>query len=66
MQANVGGPDRILRILAGAALAVAAALGWIGAWGWIGLLVLASGVFRFCFAYRLLGLHTCHVCKSDK
>ena len=66
MQANVGGPDRILRIIAGLALIAAAALGWIGAWGWIGLLVLPSGVFRFCFAYRLLGLNTCGSCCSGK
>ena len=37
MKLNVGGIDRILRILVGLALIVAAALGYIGWWGYIGV-----------------------------
>ena len=66
MKANVGGIDRIARIVFGLVLIALAATGTIGAWGWIGLLVLASGVFRVCFAYRLLGLNTCGSCCSGK
>ena len=33
--------------------------GVIGVWGWIGLLPLATGLFRFCPAYPLLGISTC-------
>ncbi|NDC51059.1 MAG: DUF2892 domain-containing protein [Burkholderiaceae bacterium] len=32
--------------------------GVIGAWGWIGLVPLATGIFRFCPAYPLLGMNT--------
>lgn len=59
MSSNVGGLDRILRIVAGLALIGAAASGLIGAWGYIGIVPLATGLFRFCPAYRLVGLNTC-------
>jgi hypothetical protein len=28
-------------------------------WAWIGVLPLASGVFKFCLIYKLLGINTC-------
>lgn len=28
-------------------------------WAWIGVLPLASGVFKFCPTYKLLGINTC-------
>ena len=31
----------------------------VGPWGYLGLIVLATGVFRFCGAYTLLGINTC-------
>ena len=43
MTANVGGIDRILRIVAGLVLIALA----------------ATGVFRFCGAYTLFGVNTC-------
>lgn len=59
MTPNVGTIDRLIRIVAGAALIVLAALGKVGAWGYIGIVPLATGLFRFCPAYRLIGLTTC-------
>ncbi len=59
MKKNVGGIDRILRIVAGLVLIALAAAGQIGAWGWLGMLVLATGVFSFCGAYTLIGVNTC-------
>lgn len=58
MNVNVGTLDRTLRIGGGLALIVAAATGTIGAWGWIGLVPLATGLFRFCPVYPLLGINT--------
>ena len=55
MTANVGGIDRILRIVAGLVLIALAATGVVGAWGYLGVIVLATGVL----AYTLLGLNTC-------
>lgn len=56
---NMGTLDRVIRITAGAVLIGLAATGQIGAWGWIGVVPLATGIFRFCPAYRLLGIRTC-------
>lgn len=59
MNPNIGTADRILRIVAGLVLIALAATGTIGVWGWIGVVPLATGLFRFCPMYRLLGLNTC-------
>ncbi|WP_374289464.1 YgaP family membrane protein [Pseudomonas fluvialis] len=59
MKANVGTLDRALRIAAGLLLLGLTLAGFIGVWGWIGLLPLATGLFRFCPAYPLLGISTC-------
>jgi hypothetical protein len=58
MVANVGGIDRVLRIVAGVALTAWAALGG-PVWAWIGVIPLATGIVRFCPVYPLLGLSTC-------
>ena len=60
MNQNVGGIDRILRIVAGLVLMALAAANVVGMWGYIvGGIVLATGVFRFCGAYTLFGFNTC-------
>ncbi len=59
MKTNVGGVDRILRIVAGVALIGLAATGTVGIWGWIGVVPLLTGIFRFCPAYLLGGISTC-------
>jgi hypothetical protein len=55
---NVGGIDRILRIVAGLVLIGLAATGKVGAWGWIGLVPLATGTLRSCPLYSMVGLNT--------
>ena len=63
MKANVGGIDRMLRIVVGLALIVwAAALGG-PVWAWIGIVPLATGVIKFCPVYPIFGIRTC---SSDK
>ena len=61
MKLNVGGIDRILRIVVGIVLIGLAATGTVGWWGWLGVVPLATGLFRFCPMYRLLGMSTCPV-----
>ena len=64
MTKNVGGMDRVLRIVAGLALIVLAATGTIGPWGWLGVPVLATVIFSFCMPYQLFGFSTCAL-KTD-
>ncbi len=59
MNKNVGTIDRVLRITAGVVLIALAALGKVGWWGYFGIVPLATGLFRFCPAYTLLGMRTC-------
>ncbi|KRB28753.1 DUF2892 domain-containing protein [Acidovorax sp. Root70] len=63
MNINVGTVDRVLRVLAGLVLIALAATGTVGWWGWLGVVPLATGLFRFCPAYALLGMKTCPMKK---
>ena len=59
MKANVGGIDKILRIVAGLVL-IALAIAGIGSpWTWIGVVPLLTGLVGFCPIYPILGLSTC-------
>lgn len=64
MKFNVGGIDRILRIVVGLALIGLTLAGTIGVWGWIGVLPLFTGVFKFCPAYTLFGMSSCPMEKK--
>lgn len=59
MSKNVGGIDRILRIVIGVALIIATVAGLLPAWGWIGIVPLATGLIRWCPAYLPFGIKTC-------
>lgn len=65
MKFNVGGIDRILRVLIGLGLIAWAALLGGPVWAWIGIVPLATGAIGFCPAYPLLGMNTCPMKKSD-
>lgn len=58
MKQNVGGIDRILRIVVGLALIVWALMSG-PVWAWIGIVPLATGLVGFCALYPLLGISTC-------
>jgi hypothetical protein len=64
MKLNVGGIDRILRIVVGLALVGATLAGMLPVWGWIGVVPLLTGIFKFCPAYTLLGMNTCPMEKK--
>ena len=63
MNHNVGGIDRILRIVVGLVLIALAATGTVGWWGWIGVVPLLTGLLVSCPAYKLLGMNTCPMKK---
>lgn len=64
MKTNVGGIDRILRLVAGLALIALTLTGTIGVWGWIGVVLVATAAIGFCPLYPMLGLNTCPMKKS--
>jgi hypothetical protein len=57
MKTNVGGIDRILRIVAGLALIAWALMGG-PVWAWIGVVPVATALIGFCPVYPLLGIST--------
>lgn len=59
MKKNVGGIDKVLRILVGVVLLLLTFTGTIGLWGWIGVVPLVTGLMGYCPLYPLLGLNTC-------
>lgn len=61
MKANVGGIDRILRIVAGLGLLsllyfAEPPLKWLGL---IGIVLVVTGLLRFCPLYPMFGISTC-------
>ncbi len=48
MKVNVGGVDRIVRIVAGIGILSFAFVGPQTPWGYVGIIPLATGVFKFC------------------
>jgi hypothetical protein len=58
MSKNVGGIDRILRIVVGLGLIAYALIANV-MWGWIGVIPLGTALIGFCPAYRLIGVNTC-------
>lgn len=59
MKANVGGIDKVLRIVVGLGLIGATIAGALPVWGYIGVVPLATGLMGWCPAYPLLGISTC-------
>lgn len=65
MKANVGGIDKVLRIVAGVVLLaltfVLKSESGLWLWGLIGIVPLATGLMNWCPAYSLFGMSTCQV-----
>lgn len=64
MGANVGGIDKILRIVIGALLILLAVTTKIGWCGYIGIVPLLTGLTGRCALYSMLGINTCPMNKK--
>lgn len=64
MKCNVGGIDRLLRIVVGVALIVWALNGG-PVWAWVGVVPLITGLVRICPLYSMLGMNT-GCCKTGE
>jgi len=65
MNLNVGGIDKILRIVVGVALIGLTVTDVIGVWGWIGVVPLATGLINWCPLYLMIGFSTRRTEKSE-
>jgi len=63
MTSNVGGIDRIVRIVLGLVLIGLTVTGTVGVWGWLGVVPLATGAIGWCPPYAIFGFNTCSVKK---
>ena len=59
---NVGGADKVVRIILGIVLIALVFVGPQTPWGWIGIIPLATGLINFCPLYKIIGLNTCKNC----
>ncbi len=64
MTNNVGGTERIIRIVVGVVLLGLAATGTVGWWGWLGVVPLATGALGWCPPYAIFGINTCAMKKE--
>ncbi len=59
MLINEGALDRIIRVIAGAAIISLVFVGPQSPWAWLGVVPLLTGLVGFCPAYALFGVNTC-------
>ena len=64
MTSNVGGIDKLLRIVAGITLLILATLDIGAPWTWIGIVPLATGLLGWCPAYSIFGVKSCPLKKA--
>lgn len=61
MGKNVGGIDRIIRIVAGVVLIALAVTNTVGLWSYIGVVPLLTGLLGWCPPYAIFGFNTCRI-----
>jgi len=59
MKKNVGTADRLIRIIAGAAILSLAFVGPESPWAYLGIIPLATGLIGWCPPYSVFGISTC-------
>lgn len=61
MKANVGGLDRVVRVVLGLALMFLAWNGNVGPWAWLGAIFVVTAGLSFCPLYKIFGINTCPI-----
>jgi len=59
MKINIGGHERVVRIVLGAGVASLAFWGPSNPWFLLGLIPVATGLIGWCPPYAMLGINTC-------
>ena len=63
MKRNVGGAERVARIIVGLVVLTFAFAGPKTPWAYLGIIPLATGLIGWCPPYALFGFTTCKNCK---
>jgi DUF2892 family protein len=64
MKKNIGGVERVIRIIAGAGILSLAFVGPQSPWAYLGIVPLATGLMGWCPPYALFGFSTCKTGSS--
>lgn len=59
MTKNIGGVERVIRVVAGLVILSLAFVGPHSPWGYIGVLPILTGLIGWCPPYALFGFSTC-------
>lgn len=59
MKKNIGGTERIIRVIVGLAIVSLAFIGPASPWAFLGLIPVLTGLIGWCPPYALLGINTC-------
>jgi hypothetical protein len=62
---NEGTADRVIRVVIGLALLSLTIVGPHTPWGYVGLVPLFTGLVGFCPLYRIVGVNTCGLPRSQ-
>ena len=65
MKANVGGRERLIRVVVGVVI-VGVGVVYQSWWGAVGLVPIATGLIGWCPPYALLGINTCSTAGAKK
>jgi len=60
MKQNVGGTERVIRIVLGLAI-IGAGVMYASWWGAIGAVPLITGLIGWCPPYAMMGMNTCKI-----
>lgn len=56
---NVGGMERVIRIVVGLGVLSLVFVGPQTPWGYLGVILIATGLISWCPAWTLFGVNTC-------
>lgn len=59
MQKNIGGTERVIRVVVGLAITSLAFVGPASPWAFLGLVPVATGLMGWCPPYAIFGINTC-------
>jgi hypothetical protein len=65
MKKNVGGKERVIRVIGGLAILSLAFIGPKSVWAYLGIVPIVTGLTGWCPPFALFGFSTCTY-KSDK